>query len=592
MDKNPSVSLITITQFSRFGCLQILIDLIQDQTYKNIIEWVIVEGSKTQEEIEKSSLQIKNVIAINMLNLSIIYIENSNYNTPLGKLRNIGNNTCKGDITVCMDDDDYYPKNRVKHAVEQLANSKALIAGCSRLILYDYNLDKAYQSIGYGKYHSTNACMAWKKAYLKTNSHDETKTFAEEQSFTKNFTEKLIQLDPQSTIIASSHNLNTFNKKKLFISTYINNNMLKEMNKTVDKLIDEKYLNRYKNLFVNKIDNPYDIVIFCGGFYKQLEPLSKKLDNEDYGLIKLAENWVASGKKVAIYGEVVKMTHNGVDYNDWVQFPYEQIFKTLIIRKNYGLICYAPFKIKSNQVWLDIGDNNIATYKDILNKFTVKFDKIIFKSNYHKECFKNIINFNETPICIIPDGVQIEEFKKNKDNVSRNPYRFFYCSNYANGLKELLENIWSVIYNYEPRAELHIYNAFDSFSDENTKNIFNSLLTKPGVMNHGTQPLEIIIREKYMSTFELLITTNTNIIDCVNIKESAIAGCIPIISNIGVFNELDGFHIQITNSPVQLIPVNIIQLLKNQNKINELRKQYSKSDKNMDWNSVSKKWLE
>ena len=147
-----------------------------------------------------------------------------------------------------------------------------LIAGFSRLILYDYNLDKAYQSTGYGKYHSTNACMAWKKAYLKTNSHDETKTFAEEQSFTKSFTEKLIQLEPLSTIVASSHNLNTFNKKKLLVSTYINNNVLKEMSKTVDKLIDEKYLNRYKKIFVNKIVNLYDIVVFCGGFNKQLEP--------------------------------------------------------------------------------------------------------------------------------------------------------------------------------------------------------------------------------------------------------------------------------------------------------------------------------
>ena len=136
-----------------------------------------------------------------------------------------------------------------------------------------------------------------------------------------------------------------------------------------------------------------------------------------------------------------------------------------------------------------------------------------------------------------------------------------------------------------------IYNAFDNL-DENTKNSFNILLTKPGIMNHGTQPLEIIIREKYMSTFELLIIPHMTIVDCVNIKESVIAGCVPIISNIGVFNELDGFHIQITNSPIQLIPVNIIQLLKNQTKINELREKHLKSDKIINWISTAKKWFE
>jgi hypothetical protein len=613
---NPSVSLITITQYSRFDCLQILVDLISDQTYKNIIEWVIVEGSKTQDEIDKSSLQIKNLISYltskKTLNMSIKYISNTTYNIPLGKLRNIGNNACQGDITVCMDDDDYYPVNRVAHAVKQLIKSNALIVGCSRLIIYDYNLDKLYQSSEHSKFHSTNACMAWKKAYLKTNSHDETKTFAEERSFTKDYTEKLIQLDPLKTIIASSHNLNTYNKKKIFVSTYINNInnvdniMLKELNTSIDKLINNKYLNRYKNIFINKISNIHDIVIFCGGFHKQLDPLNYHLDNDDVRLIELAENWVKSGKTVAIYAEVNKLTLNGVDYDDWTQFPYDQTFKTLIIRKYHGLICYAPFKIKSDQVWLDVIDNNIYIYKNILDKFNCKFDKIIFKSNYHMECFKNIINQNlinsnhpisiipksNHQISIIPNGLRIDDFKITKSNVSRNFYRFCYCSHYTNGLKELLENIWTPIYNYEPRTELHIYNIFDTFTTEEAKLSFEPLFSKSGIMYHGSQPLDIIIREKYMSSFELLIPSNTNMTDCVNLKESAIAGCIPIVSNIEIFNELDVYHIQITNMAIKLIPIYIIQLLKNQEKIIKSKEEYINSNSNFNWDLISKKWFE
>ena len=48
-NKLSSVSIVTITQLSRHECLLNLYELIQLQIYQNIIEWVIVEGSKTEE---------------------------------------------------------------------------------------------------------------------------------------------------------------------------------------------------------------------------------------------------------------------------------------------------------------------------------------------------------------------------------------------------------------------------------------------------------------------------------------------------------------------------------------------------------------
>ena len=46
----PSVSIITITQYGRIESLTLLFDLIQSQTYPNIQEWIIVEGSSTLEQ--------------------------------------------------------------------------------------------------------------------------------------------------------------------------------------------------------------------------------------------------------------------------------------------------------------------------------------------------------------------------------------------------------------------------------------------------------------------------------------------------------------------------------------------------------------
>ena len=124
--KQPSVSIVTITQLKRFNCLQIARDLIKEQTYKNIIEWVIVEGSKTKDDAKLNGVNIKELMENSGLDFPIVYVEWSD--VKLGELRNRGNKTCKGDITVVFDDDDYYFPDRVEHAVNKLIHSPAKIA--------------------------------------------------------------------------------------------------------------------------------------------------------------------------------------------------------------------------------------------------------------------------------------------------------------------------------------------------------------------------------------------------------------------------------------------------------------------------------
>ena len=45
-----SASIITITQYKRRKFIKNLCNLVRDQDYSNIIEWVIVEGSKSVNE--------------------------------------------------------------------------------------------------------------------------------------------------------------------------------------------------------------------------------------------------------------------------------------------------------------------------------------------------------------------------------------------------------------------------------------------------------------------------------------------------------------------------------------------------------------
>jgi glycosyltransferase involved in cell wall biosynthesis len=595
--KKPSVSLVTITQLKRFNCLEILRDLIKDQTYDNIIEWVIVEGSKKKSDANLNKSNIDYLSQESGLSFPIKYIEFQE-NTKLGELRNIGNKSCLGDITVCMDDDDYYPKDRVEHAVEKLSNSKAKIAGCSAVLIYDYFLEKLYKFKEFGPSHSTNNCMAWKKEYLLTNTHDSSKEMAEESSFTKNFSEPMVQLESEHTIIVSSHDNNTFNKRELLVGGTIRiNPSLTQIDNVITDFIKEPYYSKYKELFVRNFESKYDIVYLAGGYSIKWDPEDKSLGGSEQAIVNLVNNWAKLGKKVAVYGEVPEKTFNGVDYIDWKKFPFEATHNIVILWRLYGLWCGGPFPLKAKKIWLDCHDNFLGQFPEGWKRWGNVVQKVLFKSNYHKDEFetRNKCKLLKERYEIIPNGIRINEFKENKENTVRNPYRFCYCSCYTRGLAEILQFVWPVIYQFEPRAELHVYYGMNNVKDDNIKKYFLSLLSQPGVMDHGRQPLDLIVREKQLSSFHLYLSKSEQEIDCISIRESLVTGCIPILSTFGVFKDREGVHLEVIDKDVksyQNAAVKILQMMEQQDKLIGYREKIKTSPLIISWENIAKKWLE
>ena len=246
--KTPTVSLVTITQNNRFHSFQILYELIKHQTYQNIIEWIIVEGSNSQELASENKKNIKDFLEIHKLSFESKYIEFSG--RKLGGLRNLANENSSGDIIVCFDDDDYYPPERVSHAVNKLKESDFLIGGVSAIYLYNFNFDKLFKFEAYSCKHSTNNCMAYKKEYLENHTYNPEACFAEESSFTNNFSEHMVQFNANKTIIVIAHNNNTYNKNDL-CSKAMNKEIsyLKQVKKDITRYIPEKIFEKMKSIY-------------------------------------------------------------------------------------------------------------------------------------------------------------------------------------------------------------------------------------------------------------------------------------------------------------------------------------------------------
>jgi len=201
----PRVSICTPT-FNRRPFFKGLIDSIHAQTYpKDKIEWIIVDdGSDKIEDLVKDIPFVK-----------YYYTEKM----PLGRKRNFMHDQCSfkndNDIIIYFDDDDYYPKERISHAVEKLTGSNALCAGSSEIHIWFNTLNKMYRFGPYGPNHATAGTFAFKRELLKQTSYENDALLAEEKHFLKNYTIPFVQLDPLKTILVISHEQNTFDKRRL-----------------------------------------------------------------------------------------------------------------------------------------------------------------------------------------------------------------------------------------------------------------------------------------------------------------------------------------------------------------------------------------
>ena len=199
---NPEVSILTPT-FNRHVFLNKLKEFILNQTYPlEKVEWLIYDDSDCDKNISDD-----------ILNLSFVKYYKSKQKINIGEKRNFLNDKCNGDFIICMDDDDYYPPERIEYAVNELKNSKLLIAGSNILYIYHSNLKKISKFNPYKTNHCINNSLSYKKEYLNNHKYLNV-SFGEEQHFLKNFTEPLIHLDPFKTVLCIGHSNNTIQKKE------------------------------------------------------------------------------------------------------------------------------------------------------------------------------------------------------------------------------------------------------------------------------------------------------------------------------------------------------------------------------------------
>jgi hypothetical protein len=144
----------------------------------------------------------------------------------------------------------------------------------------------------------------------------------------------------------------------------------------------------------------------------------------------------------------------------------------------------------------------------------------------------------------------------------------------------------------------------DSVQNIEFKKVMSQLLASKGVMDHGRQPVDVIVREKYMSSFHLYLSNAEAEIDCITVKESLVTGAIPILSTAGVFREREGIKFDLGDSSPTVymnIALKIIELMKGQGtgqvqgtgqSLDVFRDTLKKSSTIISWIDISAKWIQ
>jgi glycosyltransferase involved in cell wall biosynthesis len=238
----PLVSVCTPT-FNRRPFIETIFSCFRNQTYpKDRMEWIIVDDGtdRIKDLVDKSGIsQIK-------------YYEMPN-KVSLGEKRNYMHSKATGSIIVYMDDDDYYPPDRVSHAVDKLMeNKEALCAGSSEIYIYFKHIQKMIQFGPYGPSHATAGTFAFRAELLKQTRYQDHAAVAEEREFLKGYTVPFVQLDPMKTILCFSHEQNTFDKRKLLDNPHPN--YVRESTKKVTDFIRSDKEAAIKKFFMEEID--------------------------------------------------------------------------------------------------------------------------------------------------------------------------------------------------------------------------------------------------------------------------------------------------------------------------------------------------
>lgn len=604
----PKVSLLTVTQYDRLRFLCILSRQVALQTSPSIHEWVIVDGSKSDDDQERLREVVESpsfFVPGRHQDIVVRYVSTvGDPNRTIGHLRNVSNRHVKGPVVVCMDDDDYYPPERVTATLRAFKREpQRQLAGCCNHFIYEPDLDMIFQFTIFAPHHTVNTCMAYTIGYAQSHVYKDDATYGEEESFTNGFQEPMAAVPAGQSVVQMCHSVNTYSKRTILFNNLCypeaQRNCLATSLTLADLIRNPDIRSCFLQLFEPRgLAAEEDVAYYCGHLSIVWDPEEQSLGGSEHAVVELSTAMAARGLKVAVYGnfgfEGVK-THRGVVYRPWTAFRVGRVYKNLILWRLFGLMPLLSLaNLQARRILVDLHDTSPECY-ELIKRHLDRIHAVAFKSRFHYSTFVRITS-SELPhdkVMVCPNGVRVETFATPPAGILRDRFRCIYASCYTRGLRSILKHTWPIVRHMEPRAHLDVYYGMKNVPDQGFKTEMETLLKQPGVTDHGRVDATVIAREKWRCGLHLYFTGTPVETDCLSIRESLVTGCVPVLSTTNVFAERDGAHLDMSPDETKsyiVLAKEVVSLMRRED-LDHVRDQLRKSPTITTWAQTADVWM-
>jgi GR25 family glycosyltransferase involved in LPS biosynthesis len=389
---------------------------------------------------------------------NIRYIHEKNKKNIWEK-RNTLNELAKGDIIICMDDDDIYFNERVTHTVEILEkNIKICLSGTHLMYIYCLEDGKLYLKSNRSQKHILNATYGYKRKLLercKYKSSTNNLNYGEELSFTNNFTENVATLEAFKTTICIHHKQNTVNKDK-FCKRIIDKS-IPNFGQYIKPMYDVNPMVYWINLDVSK-DRYSNMISQLGEIYSKRIPGVSTNSIKHYTQSTVKElncflshmnalnEFVCDKKR-----DFCVIVEDDINLGNTKNF-YEIIFYYMMscrfdwdILQLHSLLHKSNSIKKDNEEWIKWKDTDYSTLiyiikKDAARKIIQKYsNKDIYKS-FVKKIVADYNIYSECKTYTLKSNLYFNTCLQFKSNINEN-HKDFHIENYERINASIVKNV-------------------------------------------------------------------------------------------------------------------------------------------------------
>lgn len=321
-----------------------------------------------------------------------------------------------------------------------------------------------------------------------------------------------------------------------------------ELGKAIDKLpknVREHNLMRYfRNKNVIKAESSgKDIVYYCGYTQFEWNPdvlAQKGLGGSEEAVINLAKYWASKGYNVTVYNNCGdEKVYDGVTYKPYWMWNYRDKQDVTILWRSTKELQYDI----NSKVCIDLHDvpNPLMFTEENLKRV----HKIFVKTKFHQSFLPDV---PEDKFAIVPNGQDFDLFDQ---KVEKDQYLAVNTSSPDRSLQALVE-LWPEIKKQVPEAKCewaYGWEVFDIGYGDNPrmmawKDEIRAKMKELGIVERGRVTQKEAV-EMYLRGNVLAYPSEFAEIDCITVKKAQAAGCMPITTDFGAFQESIKYGVKI-----------------------------------------------